>query len=90
MLMLVSKERFVAVTPVLSKSFLLSLVGCTAYPTIPVATDPVVVQVHHVDKLDSDPTTAVEIASVSFFAPGTVCYDRSSSNTLSVPLCQQV
>jgi hypothetical protein len=32
-----------------------------------VANDQVTVQVHHVDKLDSDPTTAVEIASVSFF-----------------------
>jgi hypothetical protein len=32
-----------------------------------VATDPVIVQVHHVDKLDSDPDTAVEIVSVSFF-----------------------
>jgi hypothetical protein len=32
-----------------------------------VATNPVIVQVHHVDKLDSDPDTAVEIASVSFF-----------------------
>ena len=32
-----------------------------------VANDQVTVQVHHVDKLDSDPSTAVEIVSVSFF-----------------------
>lgn len=32
-----------------------------------VATNPVIVQVHHVDKLDSDPSTAVEIVSMSFF-----------------------
>jgi hypothetical protein len=32
-----------------------------------VANDQVTVQVHHVDKLDSDPDTAVEIVSVSFF-----------------------
>ena len=36
-----------------------------------VANDQVTVQVHHVDKLDSDPTTAVEIASVT-----TVCMGR--------------
>jgi len=32
-----------------------------------IATDQTVIKVHHVDKLDSDPTTAVEIVSVSFF-----------------------
>lgn len=32
-----------------------------------VATDQAVVRVHHVDKQDSDPSTAVEIVSVSFF-----------------------
>ena len=32
-----------------------------------VANDQVTVQIHHVDKLDSDPDTAVEITSVSFF-----------------------
>ena len=32
-----------------------------------VANDQVTVQVHHVDKLDTDPDTAVEIVSVSFF-----------------------
>lgn len=32
-----------------------------------VANNQVTVQVHHVDKLDSDPDTAVEIVSVSFF-----------------------
>jgi len=32
-----------------------------------VAHDQAVVNVHHVDKLDSDPSTAVEILSVSFF-----------------------
>lgn len=32
-----------------------------------VAHDQTVIKVHHVDKLDSDPDTAVEIVSVSFF-----------------------
>jgi hypothetical protein len=32
-----------------------------------VATDQAIVKVHHVDKHDSDPDTAVEILSVSFF-----------------------
>jgi hypothetical protein len=32
-----------------------------------VACDQATIQVHHVDKLDSDPDTAVEIVSVSFF-----------------------
>jgi len=32
-----------------------------------VANNQVTVQVHHIDKLDSDPDTAVEIVSVSFF-----------------------
>ena len=32
-----------------------------------IAHDQATISVHHVDKLDSDPTTAVEIASVSFF-----------------------
>jgi hypothetical protein len=32
-----------------------------------VANDQVTVQVHHIDKLDSDPDTAVEIVGISFF-----------------------
>jgi hypothetical protein len=50
-----------------------------------VAHDCSVVQVSHVDKLDSDPTTAVEIVSVSFFNITDPQFARSGVYTPDYP-----